>query len=136
MLTTAGWLYSLPVRRMRLVAAPLTAVVLLLAATTISGCGSMGRAREIVTGRTPVGLPTIAPVDTPDANLANHPVVAATKSSVVKIRGMALLSLKGRAVSTGLPACGFAGFRPPGRQHWVRAGVKTERPQRSEDERS
>ena|SRR6476661_2352080 len=89
MLTTAGWLYSLPVRRMRLVAAPLTAVVLLLAATTISGCGSMGRAREIVTGRTPVGLPTIAPVDTPDANLANHPVVAATKSSVVKIRGVA-----------------------------------------------
>ena len=49
---------------------------------------------------------------------------------------MALSSLKGRAVSTGLPACGFAGFRPPGRQHWVRAGVKTERPQRSEDERS
>jgi hypothetical protein len=30
----------------------------------------------------------------------------------------------------------FAGFRPPGRQRRVRTGVKTERPQRSEDERS
>src|SRR3954447_7637127 len=30
-------------------------------------------------------------------------------------------------VRLGIPACGFAGFRPPGRQHWVRAGVKTER---------
>ena len=35
-----------------------------------------------------------------------------------------------------LLSSGFAGFRPPCRQHWVRAGVKTERPQRSEDERS
>ena len=31
-------------------------------------------------------------------------------------------------MSTGLSACGFAGFRPPGRQHWVGAGVTTERP--------
>src|SRR6478672_7452781 len=35
-----------------------------------------------------------------------------------------------------LLSSGFAGFRAPCRQHWVRAGVKTERPQRSEDERS
>src|SRR6478735_5692143 len=33
-----------------------------------------------------------------------------------------------------LLSSGFAGFRAPCRQHWVRAGVKTERPQRSEDD--
>jgi hypothetical protein len=35
-----------------------------------------------------------------------------------------------------LATIGFAGFRPPGRQRRVGTGVKTERPQRSEDERS
>ncbi|HUO38372.1 MAG TPA: trehalase-like domain-containing protein, partial [Mycobacterium sp.] len=34
-----------------------------------------------------------------------------------------------------LSTSGFAGFRPPCRQHRVRTGVKTQRPQRSEDER-
>jgi S1-C subfamily serine protease len=49
-------------------AAALTAIVLLVAATAVSGCGI---------------------VDTPDADLANNPVVAATKSSVVTIRAIA-----------------------------------------------
>ena len=35
-----------------------------------------------------------------------------------------------------LATSGFAGFRPPCGQRRVRTGVKTERPQRSEDERS
>lgn len=49
-------------------AAALTAIMLLVAATAVSGCGI---------------------VDTPDADLANNPVVAATKSSVVTIRAIA-----------------------------------------------
>lgn len=54
--------------RTRGAAAALAAIMLLVAATAVSGC-------EIV--------------DTPDANLANNPVVAATKSSVVTIRALA-----------------------------------------------
>ena len=54
--------------RTRGAAAALAAIMLLVAATAVSGCGI---------------------VDTPDANLANNPVVAATKSSVVTIRALA-----------------------------------------------
>jgi S1-C subfamily serine protease len=57
-----------PVGRTRGAAAALAAIMLLVAATAASGCGI---------------------VDTPDANLANNPVVAATKSSVVTIRALA-----------------------------------------------
>jgi S1-C subfamily serine protease len=56
------------VGRTRGAAAALAAIMLLVAATAVSGCGI---------------------VDTPDANLANNPVVAATKSSVVTIRALA-----------------------------------------------
>lgn len=55
-------------RRTRGAAAALAAIMLLVAATAVSGCGI---------------------VDTPDAHLANNPVVAATKSSVVTIRAVA-----------------------------------------------
>lgn len=54
--------------RTRGAAAALAAIMLLVAATAVSGCGI---------------------VDTPDANLANNPVVAAKKSSVVTIRAPA-----------------------------------------------
>lgn len=54
--------------RTRGAAAALAAIMLLVAATAVSGCGI---------------------VDTPDANLANNPVVAASKSSVVTIRALA-----------------------------------------------
>lgn len=54
--------------RTRGAAAALGAIMLLVAATAVSGCGI---------------------VDTPDADLANNPVVAATKSSVVTIRALA-----------------------------------------------
>ena len=69
--------------RTRGAAAALAAIMLLVAATAVSGCGI---------------------VDTPDANLANNPVVAATKSSVVTIRAVApscqkLLSGSGFVVS-------------------------------------
>jgi S1-C subfamily serine protease len=56
------------VGRTRGAAAALAAIMLLVAATAVSGCGI---------------------VDTPDANLANNPVVAAKKSSVVTIRAPA-----------------------------------------------
>ena len=49
---------------------------------------------------------------------------------------LVLSSLKGRGSVNTLSTSGFAGFRPRGRQRRVRTGVKTERPQRSEDERS
>jgi hypothetical protein len=42
---------------------------------------------------------------------------------------------EGRGGVKRLLSSGLLVFRSPGRQHWVRAGVKTERPQRSEDER-
>ncbi len=54
--------------RTRGAAAALTAIMLLVVATAVSGCGI---------------------VDTPDADLANNPVAAATKSSVVTIRALA-----------------------------------------------
>lgn len=54
--------------RTRGAAAALAAIMLLVAATAVSGCGI---------------------VHTPDADLANNPVVAATKSSVVTIRALA-----------------------------------------------
>jgi hypothetical protein len=47
-----------------------------------------------------------------------------------------LSSLKGRGFVKTLATWDCAGFRPPCGRHRVRAGVKTERPQRSEDERS
>jgi S1-C subfamily serine protease len=56
------------VGRTRGAAAALAAIMLLVAATAVSGCGI---------------------VETPDANLANNPVVAAKKSSVVTIRAPA-----------------------------------------------
>jgi S1-C subfamily serine protease len=56
------------VGRARGAAAALAAIMLLVAATAVSGCGI---------------------IDTPNANLANNPVVAATKSSVVTIRALA-----------------------------------------------
>lgn len=52
---------------MRLAAAALSVVMLLVAATAVSGCG----------------------IVEPDANLANNPVVATVRSSVVKISGVA-----------------------------------------------
>ena len=54
--------------RTRGAAAALAAIMLLVAATAVAGCGMVGR---------------------PDADLANNPVVAATKSSVVTIRAVA-----------------------------------------------
>ena len=76
--------------RQRLAAAVLS-VVMLVATTAISGCGIMGRGRDTVTTTSALhpsaGAP-ILPVDAPDANLANSPVVAAAKPSVVKIRGL------------------------------------------------
>jgi S1-C subfamily serine protease len=57
-----------PVGRTRGAAAALAAIMLLVAATAVSGCGI---------------------VETPDANLADNPVVAAKKSSVVTIRAPA-----------------------------------------------
>jgi hypothetical protein len=45
-------------------------------------------------------------------------------------------SLKGWGCVKTLATWGFADFRPPCRRHRVRAGVKTQRLQRSEDERS
>jgi S1-C subfamily serine protease len=56
------------VGRTRGAAAALAAIMLLVAATAVAGCGMVGR---------------------PDADLANNPVVAATKSSVVTIRAVA-----------------------------------------------
>jgi hypothetical protein len=50
--------------------------------------------------------------------------------------GGGLSSLKGRGSVNTLSTSGFAGFRLPGWQRRVGTGVKTERPQRSEDERS
>ena len=76
--------------RLRVAAAALSVVMLLVAATAISGCGIMGRGRDAVTGvLNPSGGAPIQPVDAPDANLANNPVVAAVKPSVVLIRGLA-----------------------------------------------
>ena len=89
-LTTARCAYRLPVGRMRVAAAALTAV-LLVAATAVSGCGLKDGLRDLTTTATqPFGRELIVPVDAPDANLANanNPVVAATKSSVVRIRGV------------------------------------------------
>jgi S1-C subfamily serine protease len=56
------------VGRTRGAAAALAAIMLLVAATAVAGCGMVG---------------------TPDADLADNPVVAATKSSVVTIRAVA-----------------------------------------------
>ena len=74
---------------MRVAAAALTAV-LLVAATAVSGCGLKDGLRDLTTTATqPFGRELIVPVDAPDANLANNPmVVVATKSSVVRIRGV------------------------------------------------
>jgi S1-C subfamily serine protease len=73
---------------MRVAAAALTAV-LLVAATAVSGCGLKDHLRDLApTVTKPFGREQILPVDAPDANLANNSVVAATKSSVVKIRGV------------------------------------------------
>ena len=73
---------------MRVAAAALTAV-LLVAATAVSGCGLKSGLPDLTTTATqPFGRELIVPVDAPDANLANNPVVAATKSSVVRIRGV------------------------------------------------
>jgi len=73
---------------MRVAAAALTAV-LLVAATAVSGCGLKDGLPDLTTTATqPFGRELIVPVDAPDANLANNPVVAATKSSVVRIRGV------------------------------------------------
>ena len=75
--------------RQRLAAAVLS-VVMLVATTAISGCGIMGRGRDAATSALqPSTRPPIAPVDAPDANLANSAVVTATRPSVVKIRGLA-----------------------------------------------
>jgi S1-C subfamily serine protease len=74
------------------VAAVVLSVVLLVATTAISGCGIMGRGRDNVTTTSasgPYGRTPILPVDAPDANLANSPVVAAAKPSMVKIHGLA-----------------------------------------------
>ena len=51
--------------------------------------------------------------------------------------GMVRSSLKVRGPVNPCSTCCFARFRPPSGQRWVRApSVRTERPQRSEDERS
>lgn len=68
----------------------LTAVALLVTATAASGCGRENPLRDLATKvAQPSGRTTTGPVDTPDANLANDPVVATAKSSVVMIRGLA-----------------------------------------------
>src|SRR6185295_1957778 len=65
-----------------------------------------------------------------------------TSTAAVLRRSKHRKVLRGTVIPEGagcvkrLLSSGFAGFRAPCRQHWVRAGVKTERPQRSEDERS
>ena len=66
--------------RTRGAAAALAAIMLLVAATAVSGCGIV----DIPDANLANGI-----VDMPDANLANNPVVAATKSSVVTIRALA-----------------------------------------------
>jgi S1-C subfamily serine protease len=64
--------------------------MLLVAATAIAGCGIVDRARDVVTSALHTSAPVpIVPVDAPDANLVNSPTVAAAKSSVVKIHGVA-----------------------------------------------
>jgi len=72
---------------MRVVAPALT-VILLAAATAVSGCGLVDRMREVATSTVPFDSAPQLPVDAPDATLADNPVVAATKSSVVKVRGV------------------------------------------------
>jgi S1-C subfamily serine protease len=62
--------------------AALTAAMLLVATTAVSGCGTIGHLRDVMTS-------PILPVEAPDANLANSPVVAAMRGRVVKIRGSA-----------------------------------------------
>jgi S1-C subfamily serine protease len=73
----------------------LAAVVLAVAATVLSGCGLMHRAGEVVSSAVqPSAQPPVLPVEAPDTNLANSPLVAATRGSVVKIRGTARSCLK------------------------------------------
>ena len=57
----------------------------------LSGCAVADRAGNVVTSTVapPSADLPIVPVNAPDANLANNPVVAATRGSVVKIRGVA-----------------------------------------------
>lgn len=66
------------------------AALLLVTVTAASGCGIVERARDVATSALQTSArPSIVPVDAPDANLANSPVVAAVRSSVVKVRGVA-----------------------------------------------
>jgi S1-C subfamily serine protease len=72
--------------RMRVFAAAVAALMV----AAVSGCGVIHRARDIVTSAVqPSPQPPILPVEAPDANLANSPEVAATRGSVVKVRGTA-----------------------------------------------
>jgi S1-C subfamily serine protease len=64
-----------------------TAAMLVVAMTAVSSCGLLGPAREIVPGTAPSDQ--ALPVESPDPNLANHPVVAAVASSVVKVHSLA-----------------------------------------------
>ena len=74
--------------RTRVAAAALT-VILLAAATGVSGCGLVDRLRAMATSTAvPIDRAPQISVDAPEANLADNPVVAATKSSVVKVRGV------------------------------------------------
>jgi S1-C subfamily serine protease len=62
-----------------------TAAMLVMAVPSVSSCGLLGRARDVVTGSSH----SSTTVDPPDPNLANHPAVAADAPSVVKVRGLA-----------------------------------------------
>jgi len=66
------------------------------------------------------------------AHSERHPVNGVPSAKV--IHGTVIP--EGTGPSKRLSISGFAGFGPPCRQHRVRTGVKTQRPQRSEDERS
>ena len=74
--------------RTRVATAALT-VILLAAATAVSGCGLTDRLRAAVTSTAvPFDRAPQIPVGAPDAHLADNPVVTATRSSVVKVRGV------------------------------------------------
>jgi hypothetical protein len=74
------------VARTRVATAALT-VILLAAATAASGCGLPIACAPWPPPQCPRSRPSI-PVGAPDAHLADDPVVTATKSSVVKVRGV------------------------------------------------
>lgn len=65
------------------------AAALLVTVTAVSSCGVVGRTRlEVASAVQTTPRTPILPVDAPNADLVNDPVVATVRSSVVKVRGL------------------------------------------------